>query len=168
MAMHSADVLFRRAVAAESPLQATGGTNTNHAMFTPLFAIARTVGLASCLLSLLTACESVSLKPIPVVESHQAPGALAVGPGPLWARQLVTGRLTCAMNDKIDIKIGDGQRNIDLKWKGDTYTMLPVTTTTGALRFEDRSSGLVWIQIPAKSMLLNAKLGQQLANDCKA
>ena len=105
---------------------------------------------------------------MPVAESHQAPGALAAGNGPLWARQLVTGRLVCAMNDTIDIRIGSGQRNIDLKWKGDNYTLMPVTTTTGALRFEDSGSGLVWIQIPAKSMLLNARKGQQLANDCKS
>jgi hypothetical protein len=130
----------------------------------PLFA----AGVAVSALSLLAACESVPLTPMPVAETHQAPGALAVGPGPLWVRQLVTGRLTCALDDKIDIRIGDGQRNIDLKWKGNNYTMLPVTTSTGALRFEDSGSGLVWIQIPAKSMLLNAKLGQQLANDCKA
>jgi hypothetical protein len=124
--------------------------------------------LAVSVLSLLAACESVPLTPMPVAETHQAPGALAVGSGPLWVRQLVTGRLSCALDDKIDIRIGDGQRNIDLKWRGNNYTMLPVTTSTGALRFEDRGSGLVWIQIPAKSMLLNAKLGQQLANDCKA
>ncbi|HEY4316841.1 MAG TPA: hypothetical protein VGN04_04490 [Herbaspirillum sp.] len=122
---------------------------------------------AFSLLSLLAACESVPLTPTPVSESHQAPGTLALGAGPLWARQLVTGRFNCALNDKIDIRIGDSQRSIDLKWKGDNYTMLPVTTTTGALRFEDRGSGLVWIQIPAKSMLLNAKQGRQLANDCK-
>jgi hypothetical protein len=125
-------------------------------------------GLLSCVLSLLTACESVPLtSAVPVTESQQAPGARAVGSGPLWARQLVTGRLNCELNNKVDIRIGDGQRNIDLNWKGSTYTMLPVTTTTGALRFEDSSSGLVWIQIPAKSMLLNAKLGQQMANGCK-
>ncbi|RXZ33392.1 hypothetical protein D9O50_14635 [Oxalobacteraceae bacterium CAVE-383] len=125
--------------------------------------------LAFCVLSLLSACESVPLTPtpMPLGGSHQSPDPLAAGPGASWVRQLVTGRLNCALNDKIDIRIGDSQRNIDLKWKGDNYTMLPVATSTGALRFEDKGSGLVWIQIPAKSMLLNAKLGQQLANDCK-
>lgn len=133
---------------------------------TPLFSAAA----ASGMLALLAGCESVPLTPtpMPVLESQQAPGALAVGNGPLWTRQLVAGHLVCAMNDTIDIRIGAGQRNIDLKWKGDNYTLLPVATTTGALRFEDSGSGLVWIQIPAKSMLLNAKKGQQLANDCKS
>ena len=63
--------------------------------------------------------------------------------------------------------MGDDQRHIDLTWKGRVYAMLPVTTSTGALRFEDSSSGMVWIQIPTKSMLLNSKLGQQVANECK-
>lgn len=123
-------------------------------------------GMASCILTPLAACELVPLTPTSVVESHQAPGALVVGNGPLWTRQLVTGRLVCAMNETINIRIGAGQRNIDRKWKGDHYTLLPVTTT-GALRFEDSGSGLVWIRIPVKSMLINAKKGQQSANECK-
>ncbi len=45
--------------------------------------------------------------------------------------------------------------------------MTTVSTTTGAVRLEDKASGLVWIQIPAKSMLLNSKQGLQLANECK-
>ena len=53
-----------------------------------------------------------------------------------------------------------------LVWKGNSYMMNPVGTTTGAVRLENKSEGLVWIQIPAKSMLLNSKIGQQLANGC--
>lgn len=138
--------------------------------FRPPFANTVTVrvAIATGLLVMLAACESISLKQVPVAESRQAPGALAVGAGSLWTRQLVAGRFACALNEKVEIKMGDGQRNINLTWKGKTYALAPVTTSTGALRFEDAGSGLVWIQIPAKSMLLNAKLGQQVANDCKA
>jgi len=35
------------------------------------------------------------------------------------------------------------------------------------VRLENKGEGLVWIQIPSKSMLLNSKVGQQLANDCR-
>jgi len=42
-----------------------------------------------------------------------------------------------------------------------------VSTTTGANRFENRKTGLVWIGIPAKGILLDSKKGQQLANECK-
>jgi hypothetical protein len=117
-------------------------------------------------LALLAGCESTPLNP-PVSETRPAPGALAAGSSPLWTRQLVTGRFNCEMNNQVDIKMGDGQRAIDLTWKGHVYVMLPVATSTGALRFEDRDSGMIWIQIPAKSMLLNSKRGEQVANECK-
>ena len=37
----------------------------------------------------------------------------------------------------------------------------------GALRFEDKASGLTWITITGKSMLLDTRQGRQLANDCR-
>lgn len=39
-------------------------------------------------------------------------------------------------------------------------------TTSGAVRLEDAKSGLVWIQIPAKSMLMNSKLGRRVVDSC--
>mgnify|MGYP000275788242 CR=1 FL=1 len=57
---------------------------------------------------------------------------------------------------------------IDLNWKGKQYRMQRVTTSTGALRFEDQSSGLVWISIPSKAMLLDSRRGEPVANECKA
>ena len=45
--------------------------------------------------------------------------------------------------------------------------MQRVGTTTGANRFENKRSGLVWIGIPAKGILLDGRHGHQLANDCK-
>ncbi len=46
------------------------------------------------------------------------------------------------------------------------YTLDPVVTSTGAVRLEDVSSGAVWIQLANKSMLMNQKLGQRIADDC--
>ena len=34
------------------------------------------------------------------------------------------------------------------------------------VRLEDRKAGVVWLQIPSKSMLMNAKLGQRLVDSC--
>ncbi len=39
-------------------------------------------------------------------------------------------------------------------------------TTSGAVRLEDKKSGLLWIQIPAKSMLMNTRLGRRVADGC--
>jgi hypothetical protein len=56
---------------------------------------------------------------------------------------------------------------IDLQWRGRLYRMQRVSTSTGAHRFENAESGLIWIDIPAKSMLLDRKNAAQLANECK-
>ena len=40
------------------------------------------------------------------------------------------------------------------------------STATGAVRLEDQHAGAVWIQIANKSMLMNQKLGQRMADEC--
>lgn len=46
------------------------------------------------------------------------------------------------------------------------YRMMPVATTTGAIRLEDRQAGGVWLQLANKSMLLDEKHGKRLADEC--
>ena len=57
---------------------------------------------------------------------------------------------------------------IEVIWRGRSYTMERVRTSTGAHRFEDMQSGLVWIGIPAKAMLLDSRRGAPVVSDCKA
>ena len=56
---------------------------------------------------------------------------------------------------------------IEVIWRGRAYTMERVRTSTGAHRFEDMQSGLVWIGIPAKAMLLDSRRGAPVVSDCK-
>jgi len=91
------------------------------------------------------------------------PNLLKLEPAP--SASLLTGNFYCELGNRVDLA-GAGS-DVKLTWKGRSYPMSTVSTTTGAVRLEDKASGLVWIQIPAKSMLLNSKLGQQLANECK-
>ena len=46
------------------------------------------------------------------------------------------------------------------------FRMVPAVTTTGAVRLEDKKSGGVWLQISNKSMLLNERAGQRIADEC--
>ena len=46
------------------------------------------------------------------------------------------------------------------------YLLDPIVTSTGAVRLEELSSGAVWLQLANKSMLMNQKLGQRIADDC--
>ncbi|WP_394787775.1 hypothetical protein [Rhodoferax sp.] len=48
------------------------------------------------------------------------------------------------------------------------YRMFPVETSTGAIRLEDKKAGAVWLQLGNKSMLMNQKLGQRLADECQS
>lgn len=75
---------------------------------------------------------------------------------------------SCELGNKLTVyKNADDDQSIALRWHTKLHRMDRVGTTTGAIRFENRKLGLVWIGIPAKSMLLDSNKGQQLANECK-
>jgi hypothetical protein len=78
-------------------------------------------------------------------------------------------RFDCELGNKLTIysEAGNDQQ-IALRWKNRLHQMTRMNTTTGAHRFENAQIGLVWIGIPAKGMLLDAKKGRQLANECKS
>ncbi|MBH9552918.1 hypothetical protein [Inhella gelatinilytica] len=46
------------------------------------------------------------------------------------------------------------------------YTLTPQPTTTGVIRLENTQDGLLWLQVPVKSMLMNSKIGQRMADNC--
>jgi hypothetical protein len=46
------------------------------------------------------------------------------------------------------------------------YHMHPVSTSTGVIRLEDSAEGVVWLQLGNKSMMMNARLGRRMADDC--
>lgn len=83
------------------------------------------------------------------------------------AARVMTGDIDCEFNQKISLKAVDGQPgHFHLAFKKVTYRMVPQETTTGAVRLEDKKAGVVWLQIPAKSMLMNAKIGQRMVDAC--
>jgi hypothetical protein len=74
----------------------------------------------------------------------------------------------CELGNKVTIYQYPGNdQEIALQWNKHVHHMTRVGTTTGANRFENLKKGLVWIGIPAKSILLDSKQGHQLANECK-
>ena len=48
------------------------------------------------------------------------------------------------------------------------YRLSPELTTTGAIRLEDKSAGIVWLQLANKSMLMNQKQGRRMADECQS
>ena len=97
------------------------------------------------------------VSPVGTVEAAQQPS---------WAAVPIGAFFDCELGAKLETRFKSNEA-IDLVWKGKTYPMDRVATSSGAVRLEDKKSGLVWIQIPAKSMLMDAKAGRQLANECQ-
>jgi hypothetical protein len=74
----------------------------------------------------------------------------------------------CELGAKLTIYRNDNdEKHIALRWGKRLHLLTRVDTSTGAFRFENQRYGLVWIGIPIKGILLDAKKGQQLANECK-
>ncbi len=74
----------------------------------------------------------------------------------------------CELGNKLTMyQNADDENHIGLAWKKRIHRLRRIETTTGANRFENRKYGLLWIGIPSKSILLDTKKGQQLANECK-
>lgn len=80
-----------------------------------------------------------------------------------------TTEFQCDLGNKLAIyRNVEDDKHIALRWNKRLLRLTRVATTTGANRFENRKNGWVWIDIPTKGMLLDAKKGQQLANECKS
>jgi uncharacterized protein YaaQ len=97
-----------------------------------------------------------------------APAALAADEAEPDITDTVTNEYNCELGNKITIYTNENDAaHIALRWKKRLHRLTRVGTTTGALRFENPTFGLIWIGIPSKGILLDSKLNRQLANECK-
>ncbi len=83
------------------------------------------------------------------------------------AERVHVGRIPCELGAFVTVTadtVNPGRFHVE--GKGFKYHMSPVATTTNTVRLEDQKGGAVWLQIGNKSMLMNQKLGQRLADEC--
>lgn len=74
----------------------------------------------------------------------------------------------CELNRSVDVRqVSPDMQSAVLSFDKKEYKLKAVQAKSGALRYEDDQSGLVWLIIASKSMLLDTKHGKQLANECK-
>ena len=98
---------------------------------------------------------------IMAAEAALTPGELAI------AERVYTGKLPCELGAFVTLTPDAKTPGFfDVRVKNLKFRMSPVETTTGAIRLEDRKAGAVWLQLANKSMLMNQKLGQRLADAC--
>lgn len=86
--------------------------------------------------------------------------------GPLNFK-LASGHFHCELG--IEVGIVRDSRNpsqLQIDWKGQTYAMNRNASYSGLPRYEHRPSGLVWIDLPWKGILLDSRTGRPLASEC--
>jgi hypothetical protein len=83
------------------------------------------------------------------------------------AERVHQGHLLCELGASVRLKADPSSPGyFYLHGKGFNYRMHPVTTSTGAIRLEDRKAGVVWLQLANKSMLMDQNKGRRIADEC--
>ncbi|PJI98439.1 hypothetical protein CLU85_3264 [Acidovorax sp. 69] len=94
-------------------------------------------------------------------EAALSPAELAI------AERVHVGRMPCELGAFVTVTADSAvPGHFHVEGKGFKYFMSPVVTSTGTVRLEDQKGGAVWLQIVNKSMLMNQRLGQRLADEC--
>ncbi len=120
-------------------------------------------------LALLSACATHP-PPAPAAETVETVVAV-VGPVAIDGQlilDLESGTYRCEYGELVDVlrEGGTGAR-IHIGWNGGRYQLQRDRSSSGLPRFEDHASGLVWIDLPWKGVLLDGKTNKPLANECK-
>ena len=83
------------------------------------------------------------------------------------ASRVLTGRADCEYSQTVEVTPVNEKRGLFVvRFKGASYFMVPTETTTGAVKLTDAKAGGMWLQIPAKSMLLNERAGSRFVDRC--
>ncbi|MCI5069331.1 hypothetical protein [Acidovorax sp.] len=122
-------------------------------------AVAKTEGTSSR--TQLKSAANQAAAGIIAAEAALTPEELAI------AERVHVGRIPCELGAYVTVTAEPASPgHFHVEGKGFKYFMAPVATTTGTVRLEDQKGGAVWLQIANKSMLMNQKLGQRLADEC--
>lgn len=83
------------------------------------------------------------------------------------SNRVLTGTAQCEFNQTVSVTpVQNKPGHFEVVFNKAAYVMTPQETTTGAVRLEDKRSGVVWLQIPVKSMMMNQKIGQRMVDGC--
>ncbi len=107
----------------------------------------------------LAACETPPKAPPPAQKNAQL--ELKLASGTYRCEQGLRVQVGREIRDRVNTRI-------NLVWNGNSYRLERDFSYSGLPRFEDTSSGLVWIDLPWKGMLLDGKTSKPLANECRA
>lgn len=108
-----------------------------------------------------TAKAVESATPVQTLTQRLTPAEVAI------AQHVHTGKIQCELGADVTVTADDKNPGFFRVSTGkQSYYMHPVESRTGAIRMEDNRAGAMWLQLGNKSMLLNQKLGQRIADEC--
>ena len=84
---------------------------------------------------------------------------------------LPSGDYRCERGERLQLRremANAVNHRIQLAWNGSQYQLERDPSYSGLPRFEDAASGLVWIDLPWKGLLLDGRTQKPLANECRA
>lgn len=120
--------------------------------------------LAPTLLCLLLAACATSAPP-----SSTTNAAHQQGNRSQLKLKLASGVYRCDENQRVEIERDPRHADsITLGWQGQRHTLQRYDSESGLPRYEDRQNGLLWIDLPWKSVLMDLRNERPLANECKA
>lgn len=83
------------------------------------------------------------------------------------AQRIHTGKIQCELGADVTVRADESNPGFFYVSTGKRrYYMHPVESRTGALRMEDGRAGAMWLQLGNKSMLMDQRAGQRLADEC--
>lgn len=126
------------------------------------------LGATSVALAQTATKPSAPRKPAKPVQAAQTAPERALTADELEvASRVYVGRLPCELGQTITITPdAKAPGYFDLTTKKVRFRMYAVQSKSGAVRLDAVSSDATWIQLSNKSMLVNAKLGQRMADAC--
>jgi Flp pilus assembly protein TadG len=102
------------------------------------------------------------------VEAPTAPLSAANEEQKTAAAAAHLGDYACEFNQTVTVANNNlSPGYIDVAFKGQTWVMKPVLSSTGALRLEDVKERMLMLQIANKSMLMDTKSGQRVVDACQ-
>jgi membrane-bound lysozyme inhibitor of c-type lysozyme MliC len=116
---------------------------------------------------LLAACSTYTAQP----PASSASAGVINAPGdasPQLAFKLASGTYRCEYGAQVEVRRDARDPNlIRVGWQGASYPMHRNASSSGLPRYEDAASGLVWIDLPWKSVLLDSRSGKPLVSECR-
>lgn len=131
---------------------------------------------ATAAAALLAACATPQPPEPPAAATPDSSGIDATystvrppaGGNPQLQFRLASGSYNCELGARVEVRRDPRDANqIEIGWEGRRYGMVRNASYSGLPRYEHRASGLVWIDLPWKGVLLDGGSGRPVANECK-